>query len=355
MNSKNHNLIAASSVESFENCLKRFYIKYRGNITFRTIEDEENYFTKKNLGLISHRIVELYLLDRIRDNLVYDDILNLVYEINNESNEKINESYFDSMDGEEFILTQGTLLKNLQKIKDLNKEYEINTEFTYSESFPFKGQADIVLRNNTESLIIDYKSAYLTSSFKNIEPRVIKQLYVYYYLESKQFNNKNIKLYVLDKYGDLEEVEVDKNKIDEFVKTNSLNLSKIENLIENTDYTGSSEVCNNCSYAGFCDDFKGDEISLNEKNVIFGIVKIKKNKKNYLEVQIVNSEYENNINVLIVKDINQRLIFESVNENDLIVLNNIRVKELSANGNTRHIIPKKFMNLTMKTLDKTTK
>ena len=349
MNSKNNNLIAASSVESFENCLKRFFIKYRGNTTFRTIENEENNITKKNLGLISHRIVELYLLDRITDNLLYDDILNLVLEINKESKEKINELYFDSMDGEEFILTQNTLLKNLQKIKDLNNEYEINTEFTYSESFPFKGQADIVLRNNTESLIIDYKSAYLTSSFKNIEPRVIKQLYVYYYLESKQFNNKNIKLYVLDKYGDLEKVEVDKDTIAEFVKTTSLNLSKIENLIQNTGNTGSSEVCNNCIYAGFCDDFKGDEVSLNERNVIFGKVKLKKDKKNYLEVQIVNSEYENNINVLIVKDINQRLIFESVNENDLIVLNNIRVKELSANGNTRHIIPKKFMNLTMKT------
>ena len=91
------------------------------------------------------------------------------------------------------------------------------------------------------------------------------------------------------------------------------------------------------------------EVSLNERNVIFGKVKLKKDKKNYLEVQIINSEYENNINVLIVKDINQRLIFESVNEDDFIVLNNIRVKELSANGNTRQIIPKKFMNLTMKT------
>ena len=137
MNSKNNNLIAASSVESFENCLKRFFIKYRGNTTFRTIENEENNITKKNLGLISHRIVELYLLDRITDNLLYDDILNLVLEINKESKEKINELYFDSMDGEEFILTQNTLLKNLQKIKDLNNEYEIITEFTYSESFPF--------------------------------------------------------------------------------------------------------------------------------------------------------------------------------------------------------------------------
>ena len=126
-------------------------------------------------------------------------------------------------------------------------------------------------------------------------------------------------------------------------------MSKIENLIQNTGNTGSSEVCNNCIYAGFCDDFKGYEVSLNERNVIFGKVKLKKDKKNYLEVQIVNSEYENNINVLIVKDINQRLIFESVNEDDFIVLNNIRVKELSANGNTRQIIPKKFMNLTMKT------
>lgn len=349
MNSKNNNLIAASSVESFENCLKRFHIKYHGNIKFRTIENEEYNTTNKNLGLISHRIVELYLQDKISDNLLYDDILNLVLEINNESKEKINASYFDSLDGEEFILTQGALIKNLLKIKNLSNEYEISTEFIYSESFPFKGQADIVLRNNIESIIIDYKSAYLTSSFKNIESRVIKQLYVYYYLESKQFNNKNIKLYVLDKYGDLEKVEVDENTIEEFVITNSLNLSKIENVIQNTVNTGSAEVCNYCHYAGFCNDFKGDEISLNERNVIFGKVKLIKNKKNYLEVQIVNLEYENNINVLIVKDINQRLIFETVNEDDLIVLNNIRVKELSANSNIRHIIPKKFMSLTMKT------
>ena len=76
-------------------------------------------------------------------------------------------------------------------------------------------------------------------------------------MESKQFNNKNIKLYVLDKYGDLEKVEVDKDTIAQFVKTNSLNLSKIENLIQNTGNTGSSEVCNNCIYAGFAMILKG--------------------------------------------------------------------------------------------------
>ena len=46
------------------------------------------------------------------------------------------------MDGEEFIFNPKYVAQEIcKKSRFEDNEYEIITEFTYSESFPFKGQA----------------------------------------------------------------------------------------------------------------------------------------------------------------------------------------------------------------------
>ena len=231
--------IAASKVANFEKCLDEgHYLSQFSPLNLNS------YNRKTILGTISHEIIAAFLL---HENFEIDKeyVSRLFFKIKEKNNYDFEEDYLDKREGLEFIYRNLTVLKKIKTFLDKNN-FEVRSEHTYKITYPFYGQADIVLRDSRKSIVIDYKTGRIMDSENEISSSIKKQLLAYAFLELSETNDdRDISAYVLNKKGDFLLIDEFDNKtvksyskrIDKFVTDMNKNL-----VIEKSGYF----YCNKC-------------------------------------------------------------------------------------------------------------
>ena len=239
---KGHKLeaVSASKIYTFEQCIDEDH--YLAEYSPIDIPVEKN--NKRYLGIISHEILSNFLkgsmttIDRNSTEKLFLDIIK-------KNNYYFDDNYLIKREGTEFIYRNIKVLNNLKNFIEKNN-LSTTSELTYPTSPPFYGQADIVLRDNNQSIIIDYKTGKVYDEGKNISKTIQRQLMAYCYLELINNNqNLSISAFVLNKEGSLLPVDdCNRENIDGYKNKILKNIDEFNNQYQKIH--SSSFYCNEC-------------------------------------------------------------------------------------------------------------
>ena len=94
-----------------------------------------------------------------------------------------------------------------------------------------------VIRNEKESVVIDYKSGFVHDKNQEIKDSYKNQMLIYSYLERQENDNKEVRLFLSDKKGIFHKIDY--------------STEEINTLINNLNELPSNEkACNNCIFCG---------------------------------------------------------------------------------------------------------
>jgi len=288
-----HNIdyISATNVEKLDTCIRSFRLS-------KELDFESNpiFIRQSNksisVGTAQHRIIEKYFKNGF--NFSFEEIENSILE---ELKQLLDIETLSLIFLDEIIQRTFNILKYLKIFlsdKNFDKTY---VEYSFPAHTPFMGIVDILIRNEKESIIIDYKSGRIFNEDNEIKESIKKQLMVYFYLEAQERKEvSKISLYVLDKKGNFHPVSCEINEVKDFAKNIQSRLQTINENKSETNYLGDVFACNNCSFISICKDYKNINL-LNEGenlNVISGkLININIFKSKYVELFIKDFKEEN--------------------------------------------------------------
>jgi hypothetical protein len=275
--------IAASKVTSFTSCFVK--LSHQKN-DYKIIKS-----TRSDL-LISDGIVFHYLIETFLENKVLkpntDDFFELI-----RSKEKTlyedEKNYISNNFQREQQLING--VKNTIYQLTLNfslENYDVLLEHSFDNDDTFIGTADLILRNEKESVVIDYKSGFVHDKNQEIKDSYKNQMLIYSYLERKENENKDIRLFLSDKKGIFHKIDYSAEEINTLL--NSLN-----------ELPSDEKACNNCIFCGgFSESYQNNVDQLNSLSYLTGSLEsIKKTNKDYIIEILGDLNIENNKQIFI--------------------------------------------------------
>lgn len=187
---------SASKFQSFHDCPRRFYFSYVDKV-FPSVTLEQD-FDSLTSGSISHRIIELYL----REKLAKDDVPALTRRV---MDEYIRDNHLE-LPGEAYLewellfnhrsMNGIMFLENLEAALKEKIEWFPESEFDFTDNYRMKGKIDCLGINGHQIILLDFKSTKgAASTNKEIENLDSLQLWAYAKAASvshKDFATKDI-------------------------------------------------------------------------------------------------------------------------------------------------------------------
>lgn len=240
---------SASSLKTFLECKRRFYLQYILKISDHDISLKPKSY---ELGNIVHDILEkYYTIDDSNLELDFRKIENLFIEYRSENPLLALDLEIWKKKLYEFYLFDSNRLQN-SKILGLEKSFEIDFD-----GIKLKGIVDRIDYNNTTNRyeVIDYKtsSSLKVDTLKNYDKSIDFQLEFYYLAVNELYKTDNIDTFYYDLNSTklIEEIALDKKLELLSEKINELKeLSKSEINFEKTEQ---KSACNFCIYKTICD------------------------------------------------------------------------------------------------------
>ena len=267
--------IAATKVQHLLRCTEKYNLR---KTKIKLFTSNSNQIVRLD-GIILHALME-DLINSRNYSPSSQEIKDLI--INEEKKHFEDELLYTSLD---FIRTQSIVdavkntLFNIQNKFNLD-EYKVETEKQYVNNDLFIGTADLVLSNEKDSVVLDYKSGYVLDDSNEIKTNFSDQVLVYQYLESLENKGAVIKGYLSDKYGNLHEVE---NGIEDFTKLKSNVEEHIESIKLNKQIIPKDDECNKCSFGNICEFYSFTTDDIQNTNFLNGKVEsISHTAKDYL-------------------------------------------------------------------------
>ncbi len=260
------NKIAASKVTSFSTCSLKF--SHHKN-DYRIIKSAQSDL------LITDGIVFHYLIETFLDKKIFNpstDEFTVLIRPKEEKLYKEEKNYVSNNFQREQQIING--VKNTLHQLTLNfslEKYDLLLEHSFDNDEKFIGTADLILRNEKESVVIDYKSGFVHDKNKQIKDSYKNQMLIYSHLEQKESKNKDVRLFLSDKQGNFHEIDYSLNEISTLIK----NLNEL---------SSNEEACNNCIFCGrFSESYHNSLDQLNSFSYLTGSIKsIKKTNKDYV-------------------------------------------------------------------------
>jgi len=260
------NKIAASQVTNFSTCFLKLSHQKR---EYRLIKSVQSDLLISD-GIVFHYLIETFLEKKIF-NPSTDEFTALIR--SKEKNlYKEEKNYISNNFQREQQIING--VKNTLHQLTLNfslENYDLLLEHSFDNDEAFIGTADLILRNENESVVIDYKSGFVHDKNQQIKDSYKNQMLIYSHLEQKESKNKNVRLFLSDKKGNFHEIDYSLNEINLLI--NDLN-----------EFPSNEEVCNSCIFCGgFSESYHNSLDQLNSFCYLTGPIKsIKKTNKDYV-------------------------------------------------------------------------
>ena len=288
------NKIAASKVASYTSCfLKLSHQKNDYKIMKSTRSD-----LLISDGIIFHYLIETFLKKKVfqpntddffeiirsKEKTLYEDEKN--YISNNFQREQ------QIINGVKNTIYQLTLNFSLEN-------YDVLLEHSFENDEKFIGTADLILRNEKESVVIDYKSGFVHDKNQEIKDSYKNQMLIYSYLERQENDNKEVRLFLSDKKGIFHKIDYSAEEINTLL--NSLN-----------ELPSDEKACNNCIFCGgFSESYQNNVDQLNSLSYLTGSLEsVKRTNKDYV------IEISGNLNMTNNQQIYIQISLNSVKEND---------------------------------------
>jgi hypothetical protein len=260
------NKIAASKVASSTSCFLKLSHQKNDYKIFKSTRSD----LLINDGIVFHYLIETFLkkkvfkpntdeffeLIRSKENTLYEDEKN--YISNNFQREQ------QIINGVKNTLYQLTLNFSLEN-------YDLLLEHSFENDEKFIGTADLILRNEKESIVVDYKSGFVHDKNQEIKDSYKNQMLIYSYLEQKENQNKDVRLFLSDKKGIFHKIDYSTEEIN--ILLNNLN-----------ELSSNEKACNNCIFCGrFSESYQNLVDQLNSFSYLTGKLKsVKKTNKDYV-------------------------------------------------------------------------
>ncbi|MES2528741.1 MAG: PD-(D/E)XK nuclease family protein [Bdellovibrionota bacterium] len=174
---------SASKFQSFHDCQRRFYFSYVDKV-FPSVTFEQD-FDSLTSGSISHRIIELYL----KEKLSLNDIPNLTRRV---MDEYISENHLE-LAGEAYLQwellfnhrsTNGIIfLENLASGLGEQVIWHPEVEFDFTESYSIKGKIDCIGITDQHIILLDFKSTK-SAAHNNTEIENLDSLQLWAYAKA---------------------------------------------------------------------------------------------------------------------------------------------------------------------------
>lgn len=239
--SENKENYSYSKINTFTNCPRKFQFVYK-----LKFPRSSNVSSLK--GTLLHSMIELYIKNENYDIPYSGDYL------------KLPKSEFDSfkLEFEQKIIHQDIIqqLKNIcSKMEILEMEKKLSNIFN---TFSFTGYADTFIKNNKNSIIIDYKTGKVYPNFEQLKYYALISSYLYPELE------KFMLILSFTTYNEKKELTITKNDL----KAIELDLIKKINDLENCETYNKSatKLCDYCEYKTEC--LMKDQIDLVYTNIL---------------------------------------------------------------------------------------
>lgn len=263
---------SSTLIDTYIECPLIFYYQYVVGIKK---QQETQIIEKSDIGNIFHKTLEKTLVSYQQKRFFEIEKDKFIETFQSKLNEIITEEKLNTISPQIYFIKRQFLIKANELIDKMNKDfksYEIKyVEYTHSNlidinsnKIKIKGRADLIIENNNETIIIDFKTStepknhlpkfsYFDETKKALTPGSI-QMPFYLMLFSK-FNNlklavislgsKNIKHEFL--YDNENEILTYQPKIEEFIK------NIIKEIIEKEKFEPSQKApCEECIYSDIC-------------------------------------------------------------------------------------------------------
>jgi len=291
-----HNIdyVSATNVWKLDTCLRNFRLSKELDFESSPIFTQQSN-KSISVGTAQHRIIEKYF--KTGFNFSFEEVENSILEELEKllDIETLSLIFLDKITQRTFNILK--YLKKFLSDKNFDKTY---VEYSFPAHTPFMGIADILIRNEKESIIIDYKSGRIFNEDNEIRESIKKQLMVYFYLEVQERKEvPKVSLYVLDKKGNFHSVNCEMNEVLEFAKNIQSKLQTINENKSEINFLGDVFACNNCSFISICKEYKNINLSSEEENlnVISGkLINVNLINSNYMELFIQDFKEENLVN-----------------------------------------------------------
>lgn len=241
--------LVATDVSRFLSCTKKY--EFEKSKSFLTVSSKKNNL-KTGIGNLIHFVLEKFFYTELRsiDNALIEKYY---HEFISEKNrgEIFDDKFFKTIEGIKTISIIKKMADSIYKIQDI-ETYKFLPE-EYYQVPPFGGQIDLILESEEKVITIDYKTGNITSTDNiNILDSIINQFKVYQVLIENKYPTKILEFYILDKKGEL--IQVDYSKSDTEIFKESI-LDLVDRFNNNIYTFGKVDTCFTCSYSAFCDNY----------------------------------------------------------------------------------------------------
>ena len=260
------NKIAASQVTNFSTCFLKLSHQKKD---YKIIKSAQSALLISD-GIVFHYLIETFLENKIF-NPSTDEFIALILSKEKDLFKEENNYISNNFQREQQIING---VKNTLHQLALNfslEKYDLLLEHSFVNDDVFIGTADLILRNEKESVVIDYKSGFVHDKNQQIKDNYKNQMLIYSHLEQKESKNKEVRLFLSDKKGNFHEIDYSLNEIN--VLINDLN-----------EMPSNEEVCNSCIFCGgFSESYHNSIDQLNSFCYLTGSIKsLKKTNKDYV-------------------------------------------------------------------------